>query len=103
MLAFLVFGELLGTLQLFGGALVIAAVLVLGSYRPREAIGRSGGMSGPLDGKVALVGGATRGGGRGIAVALGEAGATVYATGRSTREQRSEIDRPRRSRRPPSW
>ncbi len=51
-------------------------------------------MSGPLAGKVALVAGATRGGGRGIAVALGEAGATVYATGRSTREQRSEIDRP---------
>ncbi len=51
-------------------------------------------MSGPLEGRVALVSGATRGGGRGIAVALGEAGATVYATGRSTREQRSEIDRP---------
>ena len=47
-----------------------------------------------LRGKVALVAGATRGGGRGIAVALGEAGATVYATGRSTRERRSEIDRP---------
>jgi NAD(P)-dependent dehydrogenase (short-subunit alcohol dehydrogenase family) len=51
-------------------------------------------MSAPLAGRVALVAGATRGGGRGIAVALGEAGATVYATGRSTREQRSEIDRP---------
>ena len=51
-------------------------------------------MSGPLEGRVALVAGATRGGGRGIAVALGEAGATVYATGRSTREHRSEIDRP---------
>ncbi len=51
-------------------------------------------MSGPLAGKVALVSGATRGGGRGIAVALGEAGATVYATGRSTRERRSEVDRP---------
>jgi NAD(P)-dependent dehydrogenase (short-subunit alcohol dehydrogenase family) len=48
----------------------------------------------PLEGKVALVCGATRGGGRGTAVALGEAGATVYATGRSTRERRSEIDRP---------
>ncbi|HEV7847600.1 MAG TPA: DMT family transporter, partial [Thermoleophilaceae bacterium] len=38
LLAFLVFGELLGPLQLVGGAFVIAAVLVLGSYRPREAI-----------------------------------------------------------------
>jgi drug/metabolite transporter (DMT)-like permease len=37
-LAFLVFGELLGSLQLVGGALVLAAVIVLGSYRPREAI-----------------------------------------------------------------
>jgi NAD(P)-dependent dehydrogenase (short-subunit alcohol dehydrogenase family) len=51
-------------------------------------------MTGPLEGRVALVAGATRGGGRGIAVALGEAGATVYCTGRTTREQRSEIDRP---------
>src|ERR687892_2621557 len=51
-------------------------------------------MSRPLEGNIALVAGATRGGGRGIAVALGEAGATVYATGRSTRERRSEIDRP---------
>jgi NAD(P)-dependent dehydrogenase (short-subunit alcohol dehydrogenase family) len=51
-------------------------------------------MAGALDGKVALVAGATRGGGRGIAVALGEAGATVYATGRSVRGQPSEYDRP---------
>src|SRR5215218_3026452 len=35
-LAFLVFGELLSSLQLLGGALVIAAVIVLGSHRPRE-------------------------------------------------------------------
>jgi NAD(P)-dependent dehydrogenase (short-subunit alcohol dehydrogenase family) len=51
-------------------------------------------MSAPLEGKVALVAGATRGAGRGTAVALGEAGATVYCTGRSTRERRSEYDRP---------
>ena len=51
-------------------------------------------MPRPLDGKVALVAGATRGAGRGTAVALGEAGATVYCTGRSTRERRSEYDRP---------
>ena len=51
-------------------------------------------MSGPLAGRIALVAGATRGGGRGIAVALGEAGATVYCTGRTTRERRSEVDRP---------
>lgn len=43
---------------------------------------------------MALVAGATRGAGRGIAVQLGAAGATVYATGRSTRARRSEIDRP---------
>ncbi len=51
-------------------------------------------MTGALDGKVALVAGATRGAGRGIAVELGVAGATVYATGRSTRAQRSEMNRP---------
>ncbi|MFE6993942.1 short-chain dehydrogenase, partial [Streptomyces pharetrae] len=48
----------------------------------------------PLKGKIALVAGATRGAGRGIAVELGAAGATVYVTGRSTRAQRSEYDRP---------
>jgi NAD(P)-dependent dehydrogenase (short-subunit alcohol dehydrogenase family) len=51
-------------------------------------------MTGALDGKVALVAGATRGAGRGTAVALGESGATVYCTGRTTRDQRSEYDRP---------
>ena len=51
-------------------------------------------MNAPLEGKVALVAGATRGAGRGIAIALGEAGATVYCSGRSTRERRSEYDRP---------
>jgi NAD(P)-dependent dehydrogenase (short-subunit alcohol dehydrogenase family) len=51
-------------------------------------------MTRTLEGRVALVAGATRGAGRGTAVALGEAGATVYCTGRTTREQRSESDRP---------
>ncbi|GHB65703.1 short-chain dehydrogenase [Streptomyces viridiviolaceus] len=51
-------------------------------------------MSQPLAGKVALVAGATRGAGRGIAVELGAAGATVYVSGRSTRTRRSEYDRP---------
>jgi len=47
-----------------------------------------------LMGKVALVAGATRGAGRGIAVQLGAAGATVYVTGRTARAQRSEMNRP---------
>ncbi|MGW2584208.1 SDR family oxidoreductase [Streptomyces virginiae] len=47
-----------------------------------------------LEGKVALVAGATRGAGRGIAVQLGARGATVYVSGRSTRGRRSEYDRP---------
>lgn len=51
-------------------------------------------MAKPLAGRVALVAGATRGAGRGIAVQLGAAGATVYVTGRTTREARSEMDRP---------
>ncbi|BCH14588.1 SDR family oxidoreductase [Mesorhizobium sp. L-2-11] len=47
-----------------------------------------------LAGKVALVAGATRGAGRGIAVELGAAGATVYVTGRTTRTHQSEYTRP---------
>jgi len=47
-----------------------------------------------LRGRVAVVAGATRGAGRGIAAALGEAGATVICTGRTTRAARSEYDRP---------
>ncbi|HTJ33440.1 MAG TPA: SDR family oxidoreductase [Dactylosporangium sp.] len=48
----------------------------------------------PLKGRVALVAGATRGAGRQIAVQLGAAGATVYCTGRTTRERPSEMGRP---------
>ena len=48
----------------------------------------------PLTGKVALVAGGTRGGGKGIAVELGAAGATVYVTGRSSAAGRSDMDRP---------
>ncbi len=51
-------------------------------------------MSGPLEGRIALVAGATRGAGRGIAVALGEAGATVYCSGRTTADRGSDYDRP---------
>jgi len=51
-------------------------------------------MDKPLAGKVALVAGASRAAGRGIAVQLGAAGATVYATGRTTRSEQSEMKRP---------
>jgi NAD(P)-dependent dehydrogenase (short-subunit alcohol dehydrogenase family) len=47
-----------------------------------------------LAGRIALVAGGTRGAGRGIAVELGAAGATVYVTGRTTRTQTSEYGRP---------
>ncbi|MBD3884302.1 SDR family oxidoreductase [Phormidium tenue FACHB-886] len=48
----------------------------------------------PLKDKIAIVAGGTRGAGRGIAVELGAAGATVYVTGRSTQAQRSDYNRP---------
>ena len=48
----------------------------------------------PLSGRIALVAGATRGAGRGIARALGEQGATVYCTGRSVRGEPSSMRRP---------
>ena len=51
-------------------------------------------MAGSLAGRVALVAGGTRGAGRGIAVQLGAAGATVYVTGRTTGSHRSEMNRP---------
>jgi NAD(P)-dependent dehydrogenase (short-subunit alcohol dehydrogenase family) len=51
-------------------------------------------MERPLDGKVALVAGGTRGAGRGISVQLGAAGATVYVTGRTSGSGRSEMNRP---------
>jgi NAD(P)-dependent dehydrogenase (short-subunit alcohol dehydrogenase family) len=51
-------------------------------------------MRASLAGRVALVAGATRGAGRGIAVQLGAAGATVYVTGRTSGSTRSEMDRP---------
>jgi NAD(P)-dependent dehydrogenase (short-subunit alcohol dehydrogenase family) len=47
-----------------------------------------------LRGRVAVVTGASRGCGRGIALALGEEGATVYVTGRSVRGQPTTLDRP---------
>jgi NAD(P)-dependent dehydrogenase (short-subunit alcohol dehydrogenase family) len=48
----------------------------------------------PLADRIVLVAGATRGAGRGIAVAFGAAGATVYCSGRSSRHGRSDYDRP---------
>ncbi|CCM74867.1 SDR family oxidoreductase [Rhizobium mesoamericanum] len=51
-------------------------------------------MTAALSGKIALVAGGTRGAGRGIAVELGAAGATVYVTGRTTRATQSEYGRP---------
>ncbi|XIE81771.1 SDR family oxidoreductase [Streptomyces sp. SBR177] len=54
------------------------------SHDPREH---------PLAGRIALVAGATRGAGRAIAVQLGAAGATVYVTGRTTRDKVSEVGR----------
>ncbi|MDJ0591141.1 MAG: SDR family oxidoreductase [Pleurocapsa sp. MO_226.B13] len=51
-------------------------------------------MNRVLKGKIALVAGATRGAGRGIATELGAAGAVVYVTGRTTRDRRSEYNRP---------
>jgi NAD(P)-dependent dehydrogenase (short-subunit alcohol dehydrogenase family) len=51
-------------------------------------------MTKPLEGVVAVVAGATRGAGRGIALALGEAGATVYCSGRSVRGKPATAGRP---------
>ena len=68
--------------------------------RTRRSIQRSSSRRRPVTGEkslagtVAVVAGATRGAGRGIARALGEAGATVYCTGRSVRGNRSPYNRP---------
>src|SRR5262249_55758791 len=59
----------------------------------RRVPGRLGPMA-RLRGKVALVTGASRGGGKGIALVLGEEGATVYVTGRSVRGQPGTLGRP---------
>jgi len=53
-----------------------------------------GSSRGSLHGRVAVVAGATRGAGRGIARMLGEAGATVYCSGRSTTNNPSPVGRP---------
>src|ERR1700691_2647271 len=62
-----------------------------GASIPRRPVGAEEKI---LAGAVAVVAGATRGAGRGIARALGEAGATVYCTGRSVRGNRSPYNRP---------
>src|SRR5947209_5371908 len=63
------------------------------SHRERTRTSR-GAQTRPLRGAVAVVAGATRGAGRGIARALGEAGATVYCTGRTVRGNPSPYRRP---------
>ena len=68
--------------QLFVGLIMVAMVGKVS--RPER----------PLAGKVAVVAGATRGAGRGIATALGEAGATVYCTGRSVAGSPGMANRP---------
>ena len=68
--------------------------------RPKQSPGATRSRTRPVGGRklltglVAVVAGATRGAGRGIARALGEAGATVYCTGRSVRGNRSPYNRP---------
>ena len=59
-----------------------------------DALTRTRGRNRPLERKIAIVAGATRGAGRGIARALGEQGATVYCTGRTTRRTSSPMGRP---------
>ena len=49
-------------------------------------------MAHDLSGKIAVVTGASRGIGRGTAIALGERGATVYVTGRTTGSGELTID-----------
>src|SRR4029078_4147513 len=65
--------------------------------RTRRAVSKSAARprrSLALAGAIAVVAGATRGAGRGIARALGEAGATVYCTGRSVKGRPSPYRRP---------
>jgi NAD(P)-dependent dehydrogenase (short-subunit alcohol dehydrogenase family) len=64
-----------------------AAPLVRRAVRRLFAVMNSSACIGTLSGKVTVVTGASRGAGRGIAVTLGEAGATVYVTGRSVKGQ----------------
>src|SRR3954470_17905492 len=64
------------------------------SHRTMSPVATSPESARPLTGHVAVVAGATRGAGRGIARALGEAGAIVYCTGRSVTGHRSPYNRP---------
>jgi NAD(P)-dependent dehydrogenase (short-subunit alcohol dehydrogenase family) len=70
--------------------------LVVGPQRQQDVVNmaKRRSLRKSLTGRVALVAGATRGAGRGIARALGEAGATVYCTGRSVKGKPSPYGRP---------
>src|SRR5438093_387407 len=60
----------------------------------KKTVKRTTSASMPLMGRVALIAGATRGAGRGIARALGEAGATIYCAGRSVKGKPATYGRP---------
>src|SRR3954466_8005183 len=64
------------------------------SFTTRVRVGYISGSMPSLRGKVAIVTGASRGVGKGIAIGLGAAGATVYVTGRTTEEGAAAVPLP---------
>src|SRR5918997_871993 len=90
-------GALLGPVETLGAASGAPRGGPKGRRSPRPAglMTQEGtGMALPLAGRVAVVTGASRGVGRGIALGLGEAGATVYVTGRTVEEGTAAVPLP---------